>query len=191
MLADALNFILIITLFFVLPNNIVKTNIFLFNALVVKPLVSIFAIMGLMTLSKKFAKFTWVLFALALVVVLFLYLQAFQKFQSLPMEFAYVHPAYPALVTQNEASGAIGGLLFAGFFLYHAFHRTLFIRRRALVLALSMLLLGISSLYWVSEGPALYISMHIMGPLGSLLFAAGVFLFNTKKAVYAKENMQL
>src|SRR3989338_136574 len=179
-LIDALNFVLVLVLFFAFPNTLIKANVFLFNALMIKPLVSIFAIMSLIALNEKFAKFVWAFFGLAMIVVLFSYVQTFARFQDQQIEFAYVHPVYPIIVTPSESSGSIGGFFFSAFFFYHAFSGNLFIRRRAIVLGIAMAFLGISSLYWVSRGPLLYISMHIIGPMGSLILAAGVFLFRSR-----------
>jgi len=190
-LADSLNFLLVLVLFFAFPNTLTKANIFLFNALVIKPLVSIFAIMALMSLGKKTAKFAWVFFAIALAVVFLLYWQTFQKFQIPPVEFAYVHPVYPKLVTASEASGTVGAWVLAIFFLYHAFSGTMIMRRRALVLASAMFLLGISSLYWISVEPVLYILTHAIGPLGSLLLAAGIFMFQSKETAFADGDVVL
>ena len=178
--ADVINFVIVLTFFFAFPNTLTKANIFLFNALVIKPFVTIFGVMSLLTLSEKLKKFAWVFFGIAIIIVFFSYFQTFRLFQTERVEFAYVHPAYPIIATQSEMSGTIAGVILAIFFFYHAFASNLFIRTRAVVLGISMMLLGASSLYWVSSEPLLYISMHIIGPIGSLALAAGVFLFHPK-----------
>lgn len=188
---DSLNFVLVLLFFFAFPNDSFKANVFLFNSVVIKPLVSIFAIMGLISLSERFSKLAWVFFAVALCALLLLYWQTFHQFQTQPVEFAYVHPVYPEIVTQSEASGVIGALAFAVFFLYQGFVGTLFIRKRALVLAAATFLLSFSAFYWVSTGPALYIATHTIGPIGSLLLAAGIFMFSSKSADSPEGEMVL
>jgi hypothetical protein len=183
-LLDTLNFITLLTLFFIFPNTIVKTQIFIFNATVTQSLVALMFILAVLYLETPLRRSLWGVFGVALVGIFYSYQSIFNIFMStVPVEYAYVHPAYPAIITKSFVYGIMSGFFVGLFFLYHAFSsRALFVRNRGLVLGLGAGLLGISSVFWISHEPVLYISMHIIGPLGSLLVAYGVFAYAIPKS---------
>jgi|GEM_PF-4253397 len=178
---DAINFWLIIVLFYFFPNNETKTLLFFLNAFLWKPFVSIFALMSLVAVKEKFAHFAWVIFAVALVISAILFADVVGEFRTGASEYAFVHPAYPQIAAVNESSGMVGAVAFCLFFLYHAFSQSLFVRRRSLVLAAAAATWGFSALYWTADTAQLYILTHAVGVVGSILASIGVLAFHGPK----------
>jgi hypothetical protein len=183
---DAINFWLLIVLFYFFPNNDIKTLIFFLNAFLLKPFVSIFALMSLISVKEKFARFAWAFFAVALVIVAILFADALGEFRATVPQYAFVHPAYPEIAAVHEGSSVIGAISFCVFFLYHAFSQSLFVRHRALILAAAVATWGLGTFYWTAGTPQWYIVTHVVGVFGSVLAAIGVLMFHPP-AVRARE----
>ena len=165
-LLNAINFNIILVLFFLFPNLLMKSYIFLFNASVIVPFGVLFFVGALVYYGKRSRAFLLPYLVIGGVLIGYLYLGTLEQFRNLPFESSYVHPSFPKLVGQNQSAGIISGLVMSLFFFYNAFLSTLFIKRRALIFSAACLLLGASSLYWISLTPTLYISAHIIGSIG-------------------------
>lgn len=182
-LVDAVNFATILTLFFAFPNTIAKTYIFIFNATITQPTYALIYILGLLYFETRLRWSLLGIFIAGCIGIFYSYTTTLYTFLAMShVEYAYVHPAYPALITKSYMSGVVSGFLVGLFFLYHALSsRALFVRNRGIILGLGAWLLGVSSVFMISHEPVLYISMHIIGPLGSLLVAYGVFAYAIPK----------
>lgn len=175
---NVVNFAIIIILFYFFENTLTKTHIFIFNAVVLVPLAALVYVLSVIYFETKRGWLIGLLFAVGIIAILFSYSSILKTFTEVqPFEPAYVHPAYPKIITQSQGSGIISGILVGLFFMYHARRTTLFIKRRAVILGIGAILLGLSSLYWISTEPILYIAMNTIGPLGSLFLMLGVFFY--------------
>lgn len=177
--AYAVDFSLITILFYLFPNTIAKTHIFIFIASVLVPVGTLFLLMSVMSVSPRWRSYSWVVFFIGFIAVFLLYILGLGRLQNAPeITYSYIHPAYPASITQSQAvGGLIGGFSVGFFFLYHAFRTTLFVRRRAVILGIGSIMLGVSSLFWLSSEPIIYRVTHTIGPIGSILVALGFFAF--------------
>ena len=173
--AYAVDFSLITILFYFFPNNEIKIQIFVFIASVLVPFGTLFLLLSVLQIYR-WRNFDWLIFLTGAIVIVVLYRGTLTQLAGMPFSRAYLHPAYPDVITKNQGiGGLIGGGLVAVFFLWHAISSTIFVRRRALVLGIASLFLAISSLYWFAETQSVYIISHIMGPVGSILLFYGFF----------------
>ncbi|MEK7150820.1 MAG: hypothetical protein AAB783_01325 [Patescibacteria group bacterium] len=179
-LAYAVDFILITILFFLFPNTITKTHIFAFIASVLVPIGTLFLVLSVSAVNPRHEKIGWAVFILGCMSVWYSYSEVLLKLKdAMKIEYSYVHPAYPLAITQSQGIGGIvGTAIICLFFLYQAFQSTLIVRNRAIVIGVASFLLGVSSFYWMSSTPNMYLITHTVGPLGSIILAIGFFAFD-------------
>lgn len=181
-LLDGINFTIILVLFFLFPNTIVKSFIFLFNSSVIVPSAVLFLVGALIYYGVHTRKFLMFYFIAGIVAILMLYWGTLDQFRSAPFEASFVHPAFPKLIGQNQSAGIISSVVVAAFFFYNAFLSTLFVRRRALILGVACLLEAVSTLYWTSETAGMYLFTHSVGPIASLMIAYAIFAYEIPRA---------
>lgn len=178
--AYGIDFALIIILFFLFPNTLLKTELFAFIASVLVPFASLFLVLSMSAVNPAREKIGWAIFFIGGVAVIYSYLGVLQELQSGSIQYSYVHPAYPVIITQSQGLGGFFGAGLIGlFFLYHAARSSLFVQKRAAVIGCAAFLEALSSFYWMSSTPEVYIITHIVGALGSALVWAGFFLIRT------------
>ncbi|MEK7150819.1 MAG: hypothetical protein AAB783_01320 [Patescibacteria group bacterium] len=174
---DGVNFTIILVLFFLFPNSLAKSNIFLFNASIIVPFAVLSFVGALVYFWEHSRKFLPLYFIIGSVLNIYLFISTLEQFRAVPFEASYVHPAFPALIGQSQSAGIISSVVIGLFFFYNAFLSTLFIKRRALILGFACILEAISTVYWTSSTPGVYIFTHTVGPIASLMIAYAIFAY--------------
>jgi hypothetical protein len=172
-----INFTVILVLFFLFPNTVTKSYFFTVNAGIIVPAAVLFFLSGLVYYSGRTRRLLTPFLIVGFLLIGYFFWGTLRELRDMGIEPSYVHPAYPHLIAQSQFSGIISSFFFAIFFYYNAYLSTLFVKRRALLLGTGALFEGISTVYWVTTAPNVYLFTHIVGPIGSLLIALAVFWY--------------